>query len=71
MSPDSGWVVNGAGEIHRTTDGGETWTLQTTVSNYLRCVGFATPLKGWAGALYGSPLLYATGNAGVTWTPVL
>ena len=70
VSPDSGWVVNGAGEIHRTIDGGQSWTLQTTVSNYLRCVGFATPLKGWAGSLFGPPLLYATGNAGVTWTPV-
>lgn len=70
VSPDSGWIVNGAGQIHRTTDGGQSWTLQTTVSNYLRCVGFATPLKGWAGALFGTPKLYATDNAGVTWTPV-
>ena len=71
VSPDSGWVVNGAGDIHRTTDGGQSWTLQTTVyPNFLRSVGFATPLKGWAGSLYGSPLLYATNDAGVTWTPV-
>jgi photosystem II stability/assembly factor-like uncharacterized protein len=70
VGPDSGWVVNGGGEIHRTTDGGQSWTLQTTVSNYLRSVGFATPLKGWAGALFGSPLLYATVDAGVNWTPV-
>jgi len=70
VSPDSGWVVNGAGEIHRTTDGGQSWALQTTVSNYLRSVGFANSLKGWAGSLFGSPLLYATSDAGVTWTPV-
>jgi photosystem II stability/assembly factor-like uncharacterized protein len=70
VSPDSGWVVNGSGEIHRTTDGGQSWTHQTTVSNYLRSVGFATPLKGWAGALFGSPLLYSTDDAGVTWTPI-
>ncbi|MGH7499206.1 MAG: hypothetical protein ACREL3_10195, partial [Gemmatimonadales bacterium] len=70
VSADSGWIVNGAGEIHRTTDGGQSWTLQTTVSNYLRSVGFATPLKGWAGALFGTPLLYATVDAGLHWTPV-
>jgi photosystem II stability/assembly factor-like uncharacterized protein len=70
VSPDSGWVVNGAGEIHRTTDGGQSWTLQATMPNYLRSVGFATSLKGWAGALFGPPLLYATIDAGVTWTPV-
>src|SRR6185295_17214145 len=70
VSPDSGWVVNGAGEIHRTTDGGQTWTHQTTVANYLRCVGFATSLKGWAGALFGPPLLYVTNDAGVTWTAI-
>src|SRR5262249_33328634 len=70
VSPDSGWVVNGAGEVHRTTDGGQSWTHQATLPNYLRCVGFATPLKGWAGTLYGDPLLYATDDAGATWTPV-
>jgi len=42
VTPDSGWVVNGAGQIHRTTDGGQSWILQTTVPNYLRSVGFAT-----------------------------
>src|SRR5262245_17936930 len=71
VTPDSGWVVNGAGEIHRTTDGGQSWTLQTTLPNYLRSVGFATSLKGWVGTLYGSPLLYSTDDAGLTWTPVV
>jgi photosystem II stability/assembly factor-like uncharacterized protein len=70
VSSDSGWVVNGAGEIHRTTDGGQSWTLQATLPTYLRCVGFASPLMGWAGSLFGPTLLYATGDAGVTWTPV-
>jgi hypothetical protein len=71
VSPDSGWVVDGAGRIHRTTNGGQSWTLQASLPTYLRCVGFATRFKGWAGSLYGPPLLYATSNAGVTWTPVL
>jgi photosystem II stability/assembly factor-like uncharacterized protein len=70
MSPDSGWVVNGAGQIFRTIDGGTSWTLQATLPNYLRSVGFATRMKGWAGTLFGSPLLYETEDAGVTWTPV-
>src|SRR5262245_5098776 len=71
VTPDSGWVVNGAGEIHRTIDGGQSWTLQATLPNYLRTVGFANSLKGWAGVLNAPPLLYATDDAGVTWTPVL
>jgi photosystem II stability/assembly factor-like uncharacterized protein len=69
--PDSGWVVNGGGEIFRTIDGGESWTLQVTLPTYLRSVGFANPLKGWAGSLLSAPLLYATNDGGVVWTPVL
>jgi len=69
-SPDSGWIVDGSGEIHRTTDGGQSWTLQAQLHTYLRSVGFANRMKGWAGNLLGSPLLYATSNAGATWTPV-
>ena len=71
VSPDSGWVVDGLGEIYRTADGGQSWTLQANLHTYLRSVGFATRLKGWTGTLFGSPLLYATSDAGATWTPVL
>jgi len=70
-TPDVGWVVNGVGHINRTTDGGQSWQLQVDQPSYLRSVGFADTLTGWAGSLDGVPLLYATTDGGATWTPVL
>ena len=70
-NPQVGWVVNGVGHINRTTDGGATWELQEDEPSYLRSVGFADTLKGWAGSLDGVPLLYATTDGGDNWTPVL
>ena len=70
-NPQVGWVVNGVGHINRTTDGGASWQLQVDEPSYLRSVGFADTLKGWAGSLDGVPLLYATTDGGLTWTPVL
>lgn len=76
VSPDTGWVVNGGGEVHRTNNGGNTWTLQAILPHYLRCVGFANSLNGWAGTLFvavgqSEPQLYATNTGGAAWTPVL
>ena len=31
LNPRLGWITNGDGEVHRTTDGGETWMLLTIV----------------------------------------
>jgi len=70
-NPQVGWVVNGAGHINRTTDGGASWQFQVDEPSYLRSVGFADTLKGWAGSLDGVPLLYATTDGGATWSPVL
>jgi photosystem II stability/assembly factor-like uncharacterized protein len=70
VDPELGWVVNGSGQIHRTTDGGESWNLQADEPFYLRCVGFADALTGWVGNLDGVPLLYATTDGGANWTPV-
>src|SRR6187431_3084902 len=71
VDQDLGWVVNGYGEIFRTTDGGDSWEPQLLEpSIYFRAVGFANPMKGWAGNLNGSPLLYSTTNGGATWTPM-
>ena len=71
VNPDLGWVVNGDGEIWRTTDGGDSWERQLLAPEiYFRAVGFANAQKGWVGNLSGSPLLYATTDGGANWTPM-
>jgi photosystem II stability/assembly factor-like uncharacterized protein len=71
VTPARGWVVNGDGEIFRTTDGGDSWERQLHMpGTYFRSVGFANEQKGWAGTLDGNPLLYETTDGGVTWSPV-
>ncbi len=71
VDSELGWVVNGRGEIHRTTDGGDSWSLQAIEPFYLRCVGFADAFNGWVGNLDGVPLLLATTDGGAEWTPIL
>jgi photosystem II stability/assembly factor-like uncharacterized protein len=70
VDPELGWVVNGSGEIWRTTDGGDSWELQLDHFSYFRSVGFADPLKGWVGSLFGGALLRVTTDGGGVWTPV-
>ncbi len=72
-----GWVVNGRGEIHRTEDGGETWSLVHRDDEVLfRAVGFASAELGWAGNLNltSSPrpgvALFQTTDGGDTWRNV-
>jgi photosystem II stability/assembly factor-like uncharacterized protein len=76
-----GFVVNGIGQIHRTTDGGVTWTRQLNKGTFthFRSVGFFDSLNGYAGALgWGdvnnpnakdSVILYKTTNGGLLWSP--
>lgn len=78
VSPDTGWAVSGAAEIHRTNDGGETWTRQFFQSeSHLRSVGFLDARRGFAGNVgrgeFGTTdptALYETEDGGATWTPV-
>ena len=50
VTPETGWVVNGDGEIYRTTDSGETWYLQfRKASAHFRSVGFISKTRGFAG----------------------
>ena len=76
-----GWVVNGVGQINRTTDGGDHWLKQFENSHtHFRSVGFFDSLNGFAGCLgWGDPnntastdtnLVYGTTNGGATWLPV-
>jgi photosystem II stability/assembly factor-like uncharacterized protein len=81
LNPSLGYVVNGIGHIHRTTDGGVTWTRQLNKGTFthFRSVGFFDSLNGYAGALgWGdvnntnakdSVILYKTTNGGTNWIP--
>ena len=72
VSPSRGWVVNGAGKIYRTTNGGASWETQLSLSStYIRSVAFADSLHGWAGTLVQARLLYATTDGGLNWNQVL
>jgi photosystem II stability/assembly factor-like uncharacterized protein len=62
-------VVNLAGEIHKTMDGGASWQLQLSGGGAFRSVGFTDALRGWAGTL-DSNLLFQTQDGGATWTMV-
>jgi len=69
-TPDLGWGVNSDGKILRTNDGGVTWTQQFhEPETYLRCLGFASETRGWAGALSGPARLFETRD-GTTWSAV-
>lgn len=81
LNPSLGFVVNGIGHIHRTTDGGTTWTRQLNKGSFthFRSIGFFDSLNGYAGALgWGdmnntnakdSVILYKTTNSGINWIP--
>ncbi len=67
IDPLVGWAVNSNGQIIKTTDGGNTWEQQFQDRIYLRCVGFANPLKGWVGTLTAGKRLYSTTDGGQNW----
>jgi len=70
---DHGWVVNGNGEVWRTTDAGTSWTRTALTGAYNRCVGFIDHNTGWIGLLYqeNGTALIRTDDAGATWQPVM
>jgi photosystem II stability/assembly factor-like uncharacterized protein len=76
-----GWVVRGAGEGFRTTDGGDTWDVMlNSDSTFWRSVTFANKNLGFAGNLgpdeYGGSqitdpnLIYRTSDGGENWAPI-
>ena len=65
----TGWAAGGNSyEIYNTTDGGNTWSLQTNTGKYLRSIEFATPTLGFCGSLDSS--FYKTTDGGKTWTDI-
>lgn len=70
VNPRLGWIVNGAGEIHKTGDGGKSWQLQWDVPYYLRSVAFTDSLAGWVGSLSSEHVLYATKDGGLSWAEI-
>lgn len=74
VDPDIGWVVDGGGQILKTTNGGITWTQQYYNSNhYFRSVEFFDENIGFAGTLAnGNPnaTILKTTNGGETWTDI-
>lgn len=70
IDPQIGWLVNSNGEIRKTTNGGASWQPQKQESVYWRCIGFATPQRGWAGtvgAVTNTRRLWETADGGETW----
>lgn len=76
-----GWAIgSGKAEVHKTTDGGDTWEFQFKapkiegVTNpYFRSIGFLTKDVGYVGLLNGveyGHIVYETRDGGSTWNPV-
>ena len=68
LDSDTVTVVGAAGTILRTTDGGATWTLQTSgTTNALNAVSFVDAKTGTAVGVRGT--IVRTTDGGATWTP--
>ncbi len=67
LDMDTGWIVGVNGVIKKTTNGGSSWTTQTTnTTTALVAIHFADSNTGWAVGVSGA-ILY-TSNGGTTWT---
>ncbi len=68
LDANTGWIVGGGGNIEFTSNGGTTWTPQTSgVTSALRSVGFVDSLTGWAVGDNG--VILSTIDGGLNWTP--
>ncbi|MEJ2103519.1 MAG: YCF48-related protein, partial [Ignavibacteriaceae bacterium] len=64
----NGWAVGNFGAIVHTTDGGESWNLQTSGTNKdLNCVCFTSTATGWICGSQGTILKSTDG--GNSWSP--
>jgi photosystem II stability/assembly factor-like uncharacterized protein len=68
LNATTGWAVNSAGNVIKTTDGGDTWTeLEHFEDVYLRSIGFADANTGWVGTLTPTHRLLHTKDGGEGW----
>jgi hypothetical protein len=68
VSESQGWAVGASGKILTTTDGGFTWTQQTSgTTMMLNSVHFVSPLQGWI--VGGNGIILTTTDGGATWSP--
>lgn len=79
VNKNTGWYVNGAGKIYKTTDGGRNWQLQLEQKGtFFRCIAFMDTLRGFAGTVGTDYFpnvtdtipLYKTLDGGKTWSSV-
>ncbi len=65
---NTGWTAGESGTILKTTNGGMTWSAQTSgITNTIRSIFFLDANNGWACGDEGT--IIATTNGGTTWTP--
>jgi len=63
-----GWAAGDSGTIIKTSDGGATWSQQTSgTTNNLNCIRFVDSNTGWAAGKSG--VILKTTNGGSTWSP--
>lgn len=69
IDEQTGWAVDGGGQILKTTNAGNSWVQQFTNSDYFfRSVEFLDENIGFAGTL--SSALFKTEDGGQTWTNI-
>ena len=80
INSTTGWIIQGTryfltndtGEVHKTTDGGHTWSLvNKKIPVYLRSIGFFDSQVGVIGTIDDSVhVLYRTTDGGFNWTHI-
>ena len=79
INKDTGWVVNGSGTIHKTTNGGINWIQQkNSPGTYFRSIAFVNDQIGFAGNIGPNYFpnvtdanpLYKTVDGGNSWVSV-
>ena len=74
VDANTGWIAMYSGKLYKTTDGGNSWTLNLTGSNFpysnFRSLGFFDSQFGLLGTLNSFGPMQRTTNGGDTWSVV-